>query len=372
MNVVDKLVKEWAWRCDKGYPDINNPKDKAILDRLLKEWGVELPTSKIEIIKEEAEDIPYETLIDLLNSKKDELTPKQKVKLFNTIKKTGKGLSSTLYDNLLKKGLGEEQASVIVSYGDRVHIEDKILKSLENSSNTFSMLGTEGNLSSRLSSITNINEKYIEQLLKFTTGKGTKAVGRGELALVALLNDTFSPTKGDISLSDGTLVEIKADKKGEGAIVAPDKISRGSSKEPKVKIEQHFSEKDFSDITNFISQTGRWPDRLEMYFNEYVKNSPSLKTKFLKAVIDFVKDLYQNSISITKDDLQDTFSSSNFKTVITKKLALEYLKDKKVMFISKTNDFILLKGSNIENYIGKEIVIGGFSDPLPRLKYVKS
>ena len=37
MNVTDKLYTEWAWRTESGIPDINNPKDKAILDRLIRE-----------------------------------------------------------------------------------------------------------------------------------------------------------------------------------------------------------------------------------------------------------------------------------------------------------------------------------------------
>jgi hypothetical protein len=34
MNVVDKIVTEWAFRCKKGYPDMNNPDDLAVFTRL--------------------------------------------------------------------------------------------------------------------------------------------------------------------------------------------------------------------------------------------------------------------------------------------------------------------------------------------------
>lgn len=37
MNITDKLYLEWAWRSKNGTPDINNPEDKAILDRLISE-----------------------------------------------------------------------------------------------------------------------------------------------------------------------------------------------------------------------------------------------------------------------------------------------------------------------------------------------
>ena len=37
MNVTDKLYTEWAWRSKTGTPDINNPEDKAVLDKLINE-----------------------------------------------------------------------------------------------------------------------------------------------------------------------------------------------------------------------------------------------------------------------------------------------------------------------------------------------
>jgi hypothetical protein len=37
MNVTDKLYIEWAWRTKTGVPDIKNPEDKAILDKLISE-----------------------------------------------------------------------------------------------------------------------------------------------------------------------------------------------------------------------------------------------------------------------------------------------------------------------------------------------
>ena len=39
MNITDKLYTEWAWRTESGVPDINNPKDKAILDGIISDLG---------------------------------------------------------------------------------------------------------------------------------------------------------------------------------------------------------------------------------------------------------------------------------------------------------------------------------------------
>lgn len=37
-NPIDSLVLEWAYRCKKGYPDINNLEDKKVLEKIMKEW----------------------------------------------------------------------------------------------------------------------------------------------------------------------------------------------------------------------------------------------------------------------------------------------------------------------------------------------
>lgn len=40
MNVVDKVLTEWAYRCEKGYPDTNNPDDMKILKEIYSKYGI--------------------------------------------------------------------------------------------------------------------------------------------------------------------------------------------------------------------------------------------------------------------------------------------------------------------------------------------
>ena len=40
MSAIDKLYTEWAWRTKTGTPNMKDPKDKAILDRLISELSV--------------------------------------------------------------------------------------------------------------------------------------------------------------------------------------------------------------------------------------------------------------------------------------------------------------------------------------------
>ena len=34
MELIDKILLEWSYRCEKGYPDLNNKKDIALFESL--------------------------------------------------------------------------------------------------------------------------------------------------------------------------------------------------------------------------------------------------------------------------------------------------------------------------------------------------
>jgi len=48
MNIVDKIVTEWAFRCKKGYPDMNNPDDMKVLKEIYSEYGIVMEEEKLE------------------------------------------------------------------------------------------------------------------------------------------------------------------------------------------------------------------------------------------------------------------------------------------------------------------------------------
>lgn len=41
MNVIDKILLEWSYRCSDGIVDMNDPNKKDILDKILKEYNVD-------------------------------------------------------------------------------------------------------------------------------------------------------------------------------------------------------------------------------------------------------------------------------------------------------------------------------------------
>ena len=50
MDVIEKFLNEVSWKFDKGYPDITNEQDILMLERLLKEIGVEFNLSEANMV----------------------------------------------------------------------------------------------------------------------------------------------------------------------------------------------------------------------------------------------------------------------------------------------------------------------------------
>ena len=52
---IDALLSEWAYRCEKGYPDMDSPSDLNVLKNILKEQGISLPKIQEQVIIEQEE-----------------------------------------------------------------------------------------------------------------------------------------------------------------------------------------------------------------------------------------------------------------------------------------------------------------------------
>ena len=94
-NVIDKLILEWSWRCEKGYPDINDDADKKILINLLEKYGVSLnlitdklneATSNTEVFQKKVNSLKLsevDSVIKVFNS----LTNEQQTAIVEEIQK---------------------------------------------------------------------------------------------------------------------------------------------------------------------------------------------------------------------------------------------------------------------------------------------
>lgn len=352
MSVVDKIVAEWAFRCRKGYPDMNNPDDMKILKEIYSEYGIVL-----EEEKPKEENISFEDLQTVLAARKGELEQDQINKLYKLISKAGKGYTSSLLSILKQKGLGEQQALAVAGYADKDHFEDTLLSSVQNPKNTFDKLPTEGNLVNVLSAASNIESKHINNLVNLTVGAGQKSVGKGELALISMLYDTTSPAKGDVA-TPNALIELKFI---EAILANPKHISRGLTAEQlqKVMIDiLQVPEQDQQIITG--GKAGKWLPRLLRYTQDVSK---------IQKVLD---RLYKGNIKLP-NNLQVSEESVAYE--IARQLAKDYMDyiNQKLMAIGSSYNYKIYNTSEeLAADISSQgnLKIAAFSDLTPRITYV--
>jgi hypothetical protein len=114
MNVIDKILSEWSYRCHDGIVDMNNPNKVSILSEILIEYKIKL--NEIQTVNE------FESLI-----LKKYIAPNQKIS----------GLK-ILYESIVKSNNASELFSLIEKSGGKTlqtgeyNITDKLEKELFN------------------------------------------------------------------------------------------------------------------------------------------------------------------------------------------------------------------------------------------------
>jgi hypothetical protein len=121
MNVIDQILNEWSFRCHDGVVDMNDPKKKAILDEILKEFNVDfLEQIEEEQIEEEiTEDSSLasvsqnelEKLKSIFTNKKFQEEYKKYLTLFHYFSPNALGeISEVILTNLINRYGGDIQA----------------------------------------------------------------------------------------------------------------------------------------------------------------------------------------------------------------------------------------------------------------------
>src|SRR6056300_169998 len=86
MSIFDKFFKKFAYKFDKGYPDMDNPSDVSLLESLITEavgykFNLnELVKLEYDVLTDEAKKIAQE-LISLLGITQDQIKPASKNKI---------------------------------------------------------------------------------------------------------------------------------------------------------------------------------------------------------------------------------------------------------------------------------------------------
>ena len=203
MNVVDKVLTEWAFRCKKGYPDMNNSDDMKILKEIYSEYGIVIEEEKPKEVSSAFTKDSLKALIDSAT-----LTADQLAKIHREIVKVG--YHDTVMGILGAKGFradrfksGNSAVEMIFNRIADIDVEKlseylKDPKGLQPGTNNFATL-------------TELPSKMVIDLLMIEPGSDNNGsnIGRGEIALGILFKDVDnSESSGDLKWN-GTNLEIK-------------------------------------------------------------------------------------------------------------------------------------------------------------------
>ena len=159
---IDALLNEWAYRCEKGYPDMDSPSDLRILKSVLKEQGITLPEFQEQVIVEQEEGPSKKELIDLIN--KVDLSPKALTRIIKVVK--GTGFRTKTKDLLAKNGFTEKDFKSGDADIDRIlntvtnSEVDELFKYLE-TPKALSSFPSRGNLANQLGISSNLTVNLI-------------------------------------------------------------------------------------------------------------------------------------------------------------------------------------------------------------------
>jgi hypothetical protein len=203
MSVIDKVVTEWAFRCKKGYPDMNNPADMKILKEIYSEYGIVL---EAETPKETPPAFTKDSLKALIDSA--DLTADQIAKIHREVVKVG--YHDTVMGILGAKGFTADRFksgnSAVELIFNRIADTDveKLSEYLEDPKEL--QPGTHN-----FATLTELPPQMIIDLLTIEPGSDNAGsnIGRGEIALGILFKDVDnSDTSGDLKWK-GTNLEVK-------------------------------------------------------------------------------------------------------------------------------------------------------------------
>ena len=214
---IDALLNEWAYRCEKGYPDMDSPSDLRVLNTILQEQGISLPEFQEQVIVEEEEkssEVSIKELIGLLQDaeKSDYLTADHKkfLKQFISSKPYQQGINSYLdAQNISTKtfdtGDAPKKLFRILQDNDDVKVYAEYIKN----PTKLSEIPREGRLTDIVKEKTGFSDNTIKNLINLKGVEGGRGVGKAEVFLATIFDDVnMSAAKGDLDWG-GKYLEVK-------------------------------------------------------------------------------------------------------------------------------------------------------------------
>jgi hypothetical protein len=378
---TDRILVEWAYRCQKGYPDMDNPSDLRILKQILKENNIEF-SNLISEKEEEEKTFTKNDIIDLINS--SELTPSQLKRIYNAV---GGVASNEAIDDYLDKVAKESNIPTdqILKFKNILKNEGIEKEFAEYIKNPASFDITKSNFVDQVRGIP--KDKLLTLYEKMGSAiVGNVSIGPGEVLFSILFNNTKKrDSKGDLDVS-GKNVELKASTRGAGAVIAKG-YNRGnwSTTKRKGRFEEfirdlEMDEESTQDALKYLEKAVIWPTKLSFIYDIYTSQEGANKQTFIDGVEKILSRIYSNSswypngtyFNLNSYFTDTDFDENSFIIDLTKELVQEYIDYEEfdgLLFSDKNGNITYLEGDDIIKGIGDTIKIEGPSDDVPRLSY---
>jgi hypothetical protein len=367
MNVIDKILNEWSFRCHDGIVDMNDPNKVSILSEILIEEGIDddIVDAVLNLPKDDqASEEKKQKALAVLTGGEDE-TDKEKInsltKLLDDGSKKEKEEKAkaliAIEDELGKRNLKFSTAAQIIRTFARADEEENLINYFGKDGNDLPKLEVRDGINIKTIPQERLNKDIINTIYPELAGASkTKGIGKEENFLVAFYKNVTKEEKGDVKI-DGIQYEIK----GVDSIVAD--INRGS----KVDVVNFLT--DELNLTpeekDLFIKRERWPYTLsKLYQSKQEEN----KAEFLKKVKEALNKKYPG-LNINEQILED---GKTLATTLAKHLVLNYsgIKKDKIMFISPDGVMKIYDSPEaLSNAVGSEINITRFSDFAPRLAF---
>jgi hypothetical protein len=367
MNVIDKILNEWSFRCHDGIVDMKDPIKLSVLKEIMIEEGID--DDIVDAILSLPEDDPKkQKVLAYLQGNEDEKEKeierlKQQIDGSKQEKERKTNKIKEIIKTLTDKNLSKSTAYLIVFEFVNNDKEDDLISYFDNPPKLEVKDGIDIK-AAPLNKLPEDSARILDNLYDDLSGAGgTKGIGKEENFLVAFYENIKKlEGKGDIEV-DGQKYEVK----GVSSMVTPSSVSRGSKKNVVDLLANSFLNQLEQPISlEKFKEKERWITTISKLYTEYPdkkefidKLQPVLNQKYPSLVIN--DKILKNS---------DEFSKEIAKNLITR---FDISEDEKILFISPEGKMKVYNNkSNLMSAIDKGIIaISSFSDFVPRLTLPK-
>jgi hypothetical protein len=299
MDILEKIIRENCWKFDKGYPDMDVPKDVDLLNEIVEGYKYKIKEEEDSPESEKAE------IISLIQQ------GKFSIEQLKSLKSSIAGIEykDDFFNYTKGKQMNQRAATSIYNKALELNVIQEVLSYIKSDKPNFTRLSKSGNVNS-ISNFKPLGSEFISWLYAFTIGAGENAVGVGRMEefLIFMLEDTNNPGTGDVGLGDSGEIEVKGDnakiwgqKKG---LLSTSGFNRGEK-----SLDEHFAALIDGEVYKGVagSKTAIAPILLQNVNAAQEDNASD--TEVLTAVKNVLKDFYITSEGASKIDEYITMSS---------------------------------------------------------------